>query len=72
MEIQYFTNAKGKKKAIVLPIKMYEKILDKLDELEDIRLYNEAKKNEESYIPIDEAFEIIETKRKKKINEQQR
>ena len=51
---------------------MYEKILDKLDELEDIRLYNEAKKNEESYIPIDEAFEIIETKRKKKINEQQR
>ena len=72
MEIQYLTNAKGKKKAIVLPIKMYEKILDKLDELEDIRLYNEAKKNEESYIPIDEAFEIIETKRKKKINEQQR
>ena len=72
MEIQYLTNAKGKKKAIVLPIKMYEKLLDKLDELEDIRLYNEAKKNGESYIPIDEAFEIIETKRKKKINEQQR
>lgn len=44
MEIQYLTNAKGKKKAIVLPIKMYEKLLDKLDELEDIRLYNEAKK----------------------------
>lgn len=38
MEIQYLTNAKGKKKAIVLPIKMYEKLLDKLDELEDIRL----------------------------------
>ena len=66
MEIQYLTNAKGKKKAIVLPIKMYEKLLDKLDELEDIRLYNEAKKNEGSYIPIDEAFKIIEEKRKKK------
>jgi hypothetical protein len=66
MEIQYLTNAKGKKKAIVLPIKMYEKLLDKLDELEDIRLYNEAKKNEGSYIPIDEAFKIIEAKRKKK------
>ena len=66
MEIQYLTNAKGKKKAIVLPIKMYEKLLDKLDELEDIRLYNEAKKNEENYIPIDEVFKIIEVKRKKK------
>lgn len=74
MEIQYLTNAKGKKKAIVLPIKMYEKLLDKLDELEDIRLYNEAKKNEENYIPIDEVFKIIEVKRKNKIklNEKQR
>lgn len=66
MELQYLTDVRGKKKAVVIPIKMYEKILDKLDELEDIRLYNEAKKNEESYIPIDEAFKIIEEKRKKK------
>lgn len=65
MELQYLTDVRGKKKAVVIPIKMYEKILDKLDELEDIRLYNEAKKNEESYIPIDEAFKIIEEKRKK-------
>lgn len=65
MEIQYLTDAKGKKKAVVIPIKMYENLLDKLDELEDIRLYNEAKKNEGSYIPIDEAFKIIEAKRKK-------
>ena len=67
MKIQFLTDTKGKKKAIVLPIKMYEKLLDKLDELEDIRLYNEAKKNEENYIPIDEVFKIIEVKRKNKI-----
>ena len=66
MELQYLTDVRGKKKAVVIPIKMYEKMIDKLDELEDIRLYNEAKKNEESYIPIDEAFKIIEEKRKKK------
>lgn len=65
MELQYLTDVRGKKKAVVIPIKMYENLLDKLDELEDIRLYNEAKKNEESYIPIDEAFKIIEEKRKK-------
>lgn len=67
MELQFLTNAKGKNKSVVIPIKMYEKMIDKLDELEDIRLYNEAKKNEEGYIPIDEAFKIIEEKRKKKI-----
>lgn len=67
MELQFLTNAKGKNKSVVIPIKTYEKLLDKLDELEDIRLYNEAKKNEEGYIPIDEAFKIIEEKRKKKI-----
>lgn len=66
MELQYLTDVRGKKKAVVIPIKMYEKMIDKLDELEDIRLYNEAKKNEESHIPIDEAFKIIEEKRKKK------
>ena len=67
MELQYLTDVRGKKKAVVIPIKMYEKMIDKLDELEDIRLYNEAKKNEENYIPIDEVFKIIEVKRKKKI-----
>ena len=51
----------------MVSVNKYEKLLDKLDELEDIRLYNEAKKNEENYIPIDEVFKIIEVKRKKKI-----
>ncbi len=36
MEIQYLTNAKGKKKAIVLPIKMYEKMIEDLEEMQDI------------------------------------
>ena len=36
MEIQNLTNAKVKKKGIVLPIKMYEKMIEDLEEMQDI------------------------------------
>ena len=36
---------------------------DELEELEDIKLYDEAKKSSEPSIPIDEAFKMIETLR---------
>ncbi len=36
-----------------------------LDELEDIRLYDEAQREDDSErIPMDEAFKLIEAKRK--------
>jgi hypothetical protein len=38
--------------------------MDELEELEDIRLYDDAKKSGEPSIPMDEAFKMIETKRK--------
>ncbi len=41
-------------------------MLEELEELEDIRLYDEAKKSNEVSIPIDDAFKIIEAKRKAK------
>lgn len=40
--------------------------MEELDELEDIKLFDEAKKSNEPSILIDEAFRIIETKRKTK------
>ena len=43
---QYITNTKGKKISVILPIKNYERMLEKLEELEDIRLYDEAKKED--------------------------
>jgi hypothetical protein len=48
----------------VLPIKEYNKMLDDLEELEDIKLYDEAKKSNEPSVPIDDAFKMIEVKRK--------
>jgi hypothetical protein len=49
-----------------LSIEEYNTILDELEELEDIRLYDEAKAADEPSVPIDEAFKMIEAKRKSK------
>ena len=65
METQFLTDNKGNRMAVVLPIKQYNKMIEKLEDLEDVRLYDEAKREDDGYrIPIDEAFKIIEEKRK--------
>ncbi|MDQ2720079.1 MAG: hypothetical protein M3Z26_10035 [Bacteroidota bacterium] len=63
---QYITDNAGKKISVVLPMKDFKTIMEELEELEDIRLYDEAKVNNEPSMPIDEAFKIIEANRKKK------
>lgn len=65
METQFLTDEKGNRTAVVLPIKKYNKLIEKLEDLEDIRLYDEAKKEDDgNRVSIDEAFKIIEDKRK--------
>ena len=62
----YITDSDGKKISVVLPMKDFKAIMEELEELEDIKLYDEAKKNNEPSIPIDDAFKMIEAKRKAK------
>lgn len=42
----------------------FNAILEELEELEDIRRYDEAKDSNEPSIPIEDAFKMIEAKRK--------
>ncbi len=63
---QYITDNKGKKLSVVLPLKEYKKIMEELEELEDIRLYDEAMADKQPSLPIDKAFKLIDAKRKKK------
>ena len=63
---QYITDNTGRKISVIIPIKDFEAILEELEELEDIKLYDEAKKSNEPSIPIDDAFKMIEAKRKSK------
>lgn len=63
---QYITDNTGKKISVVLPMKDFKAIMEELEELEDIKLYDEAKKSDEPSFPINEAFKMIEAKRKAK------
>ncbi|SFD40186.1 hypothetical protein [Flavobacterium phragmitis] len=65
MKTQFITDEEGNRTAVLLPIKQYNKLLEKLEDLEDVKLYDEAKRNDDGFrISIDEAFKIIEEKRK--------
>ena len=50
---QYITDSSGKKISVILPIKAFEQMMEELEELRDIELYDEAKAANEPSIPID-------------------
>jgi hypothetical protein len=47
MKTQFVTDSLGQKMAVILPIKDYQKLLDSLEDLADIRLYDQAKKEDD-------------------------
>ena len=60
---QYITDTAGKS-LVVLSQQEFDAIMDELEELEDIRLYDEAKKNDNGErIPMEQVFASIEAKR---------
>jgi len=65
MKTQFVTDDHGKKLAVILPIHEYHKMLDALEELEDIKLYDEARKGKQEFIDAEKAFKEIEEARRK-------
>lgn len=61
MKTQFITDDSGQKLAVILPIKEYNKLMDELEDAEDVKLYDRAKALNEPSIPIDEAFKMIDT-----------
>jgi PHD/YefM family antitoxin component YafN of YafNO toxin-antitoxin module len=51
---QYITDEDGKKVSVVISLAEYEQILEELDELDDIRLYDEAKADKEPVTLFDD------------------
>ena len=52
---QFITDKNGKKLSAVISIDQFEKILEELEDIEDIRLYDEAKKSDTGeYISMDD------------------
>jgi hypothetical protein len=44
---QYITDKNGNKTAVILKIEEYHKILEELEDIEDIIIYDEAKKEDD-------------------------
>jgi hypothetical protein len=63
---QYIKDTAGKN-LVILPQKEFDIIMEELEDIEDVRLYDEAKKEDTGErIPMEEAFKMIEAKRKNK------
>ena len=64
---QYIKDNNGKKSFVILPAKEFDILLQSMEELDDIRLYDQAKKEDDGQrIPMEEAFRMIEAKRNSK------
>lgn len=50
MKTQFVTDNLGNKLAVILPIKTYKKMLE---DIEDVKLYDEVKARKEEAIPFD-------------------
>jgi PHD/YefM family antitoxin component YafN of YafNO toxin-antitoxin module len=63
---QYIKDTAGKS-LVILPQNEFDSLMEELEELEDIRIYDEAKKNDTGErIPMEDAFKMIEAEREKK------
>jgi PHD/YefM family antitoxin component YafN of YafNO toxin-antitoxin module len=63
MEARYIVDENGKRVSVILPIEEYERMVDELEELEDIRAAAEAraaiKQGEDELIPLEQAMREI-------------
>jgi len=64
MSLQFVSDDKGNKIAVILPMEEYKRICEKLEELESIRAYDAAKASKDEVIPFEQAVEEIERSRK--------
>jgi hypothetical protein len=60
---QFITNEKGERTAVIISIEDYEEIIERLEDLADIRAYDEARASGEVPIPLEQALAEIERKR---------
>ncbi len=56
----YVTDKRGRKIAVQVPIKTYEKLVADSEELEEIKEYRKAKARKSNPIPFEQAFREIE------------
>ncbi|MBD3184583.1 hypothetical protein GF312_20045 [Candidatus Poribacteria bacterium] len=60
---QFIEDSQGNRIAVLMPIDQYNKMLEQLEEIEDILAYDTAKAQDDEVIPFDQAVREIEKDR---------
>jgi len=63
VSIRYVTDENGKRVEVIMPLEEYERMIEELEDLEDVRIYDEAKAEIEREgsepIPLEQAMRKI-------------
>ncbi|MDQ3236498.1 MAG: type II toxin-antitoxin system prevent-host-death family antitoxin, partial [Actinomycetota bacterium] len=63
MDVRYLTDENGERVGVLLGIEEYERLMEELEELDDIRAYDEAKaeieREGDEAIPLEQAMREI-------------
>ena len=57
---QFIEDSQGNRIAVLMPIDQYNKMMEQLEEINDIRAYDAAKAQDDEIIPFDQAVREIE------------
>ena len=63
---QYIKDTAGKK-LVIIPAKQFNSIIEELEDLDNIKRYDAAKKRKQNFVDAETAFKQIEAKRKKHV-----
>jgi PHD/YefM family antitoxin component YafN of YafNO toxin-antitoxin module len=58
---EYVVDEKQGRKAVILPLSDWDRLLEELEELDDIRAYDEAKADSQDAVPFAQAVHEIQT-----------
>jgi hypothetical protein len=62
---KYITDNTGRKLSAIIPMNEFSSLIEQLEELEDIRLYDASKSDNEPALPKNKAMEMLKEERKK-------
>jgi hypothetical protein len=62
---QILLDNKGNAVAVQIPINQYKKIMEQLEELEDIKSFDKAMKRKQAFVPFKEAVQRLKAQRKR-------
>lgn len=63
MEARYIVDENGKRVSVILPVEEYERMIEELEDVEDVRAFDEAvaarERGDDEVIPLEQAMREI-------------